>query len=562
MKFSAENVQYLKGPLDKQYQILEEQNFILLSKIAKINIDQLRRVSIEKFQSISSNDFMQIKGLNRMESNEIYNQLAEQNLIDQQIGKLLTNNLQTIQFSKYEIYNQHIIAILKYQCLYQSQILDLLNQIDSQENSTNNLTLSHDLHKNLLYDLETAFIIKPVYYNASCIDVSLFDSILTKDYSEKLEKLIKQICHIDKDKEIAKSVAKSLENTIGKLHYLSKANSHLNDFKENFNSNEQFEYIQEFDIFRINGLDHLMNIKEKKWTWNTWLSSGTILLFGCLEIIVGVYLELYTAGLGTHIATGLISEGLNDIIYAGLALKNGYFNWNDYFVNKIRSISITVATLGVSAVISPGVRYSRFGSKIFGNNQYLSRLTGKSLLKQVGQNSMENVTINIHKQVWCRIGNKVVEGLAFAATNAGISYLSEKILKHHCGRIIDQLFINIRQSIEQKKQDIHQLIQQISRMHGLDLTRKFLEDISQSHNAKLWYHQALEYCKTIARIVSNGISNALKKNNYANTSNNSTKIFTLLTSILAPILKTTPYIKTMIEIDRTTKKFLDDKMKA
>ncbi|CAF1008776.1 unnamed protein product [Didymodactylos carnosus] len=304
-----------------------------------------------------------------MESNEIYNQLAQQNLIDQQTGKLLTNNLQTIQFSKYEIYNQRIIAILKYQCLYQSQILDLLNQIDSQENSMNNLTLSHNLHKNLIYDLETAFIIKPVYYNASCIDVSLFDSILTKDYSAKLEKLIKQICHIDK--KIAKSVAKSLKNTIGKLHYLSKENFHLNDFKENFNSNEQFEYVQEFDIFRINGLDHLRNIEEKKWTWNMWLSSGTMLLFGCLEIIGGVYLELYTAGLGTHIAAGLISEGLNDIIYASLAMKNGYFNWNDYFVNKIQSVSITVATLGVSAVISRGIRYSCFGSKIFGNDQYL-----------------------------------------------------------------------------------------------------------------------------------------------------------------------------------------------
>ncbi|CAF3355312.1 unnamed protein product [Rotaria socialis] len=558
MKFSTENIQCLEGPLDKQYQILEEQNFILLSKIAEINIDQLRKVSIEKFQSISPNDFMQIKGLNRTESKEIYDQLAQQNLIDQQTGKLRTNNLQTIQFSKYEIYNQRIIAILKYQCLYQSQILDLLNQIDSQENSMNNLTLSRDLHKNLLYDLETAFIIKPVYYDASCIDVSLFDSILTKDYSEKLEKLIEQICHIDK--KIAKSVAKSLESTIGKLHYLSKANAHLNDFKENFNSNEQFEYIQEFDIFRINGLDHLMNTEEKKWTWNMWLSSGTILLFGCLEIIGGVYLELYTAGLGTHIAAGLISEGLNDIIYAGSAMKNGCFNWNDYFVNKIRSVSITVATLGVSAVISRGIRYSRFGSKIFGNNQYLSRLTGKSLLKQVGQNSMKNVTINIHKQVWCRVGKKLVEGLAFGATNAGISYLSEKILKHHCGRIVDELFINIRQSIEKKKQDMHQFIQQIARMHGLDVTRKFLEDISQSHNAKLWYQKALEYFKIIARIVSNGISNGLKKINYANPSNNSTTIFTLLTSILGPIMKTAPYIKTMIEIDRTTKNFLDDKI--
>ncbi|CAF1008756.1 unnamed protein product [Didymodactylos carnosus] len=136
---------------------------------------------------------------------------------------------------------------------------------------------------------------------------------------------------------------------------------------------------------------------------------------------------------------------------------------------------------------------------------------------------MKNVTINIHKQVWCRVGKKLVEGLAFGATYAGISYLSEKILKHHCGRIVDELFINIRQSIEEEKQDIYQFIQQIARMHGLDLTRKFLEDISQSNNAKLWYQKALEYFKSIARIVFNGISNALKKNNYANPSNNSTK---------------------------------------
>ncbi|CAF4289846.1 unnamed protein product [Rotaria sordida] len=90
------------------------------------------------------------------------------------------------------------------------------------------------------------------------------------------------------------------------------------------------------------------------------ISTAFIFILGIAQIVGDVYLELYSLGIGTHIAAGLISEGLSDIFYAISAAKSGYFSWSDYAVHKIKSILITIATTGFAALLSKGIRLSCF----------------------------------------------------------------------------------------------------------------------------------------------------------------------------------------------------------
>ncbi|CAF1516011.1 unnamed protein product, partial [Rotaria sordida] len=85
-------------------------------------------------------------------------------------------------------------------------------------------------------------------------------------------------------------------------------------------------------------------------------------------------------GIGTHIAAGLISEGFSDIFYAISAAKSGYFSWSDYAVHKIKSILITIATTSFAALLSKGIRFSRFGSMLVSDTGKLSQLFGSKLL--------------------------------------------------------------------------------------------------------------------------------------------------------------------------------------
>ena len=242
IKFDTENLKYAYKSIDEKYQILEKQKLILSNKIATINIDNLRNKPIGKFQSVTSKDFVQIEGLNADESKEIYNQLVEQSIIDKETGILLKYDFRKLKLGKYQIYDQRVISIVKCQCLYKLQILELLAQIDAKDIDHINLSLPSNLHQELLYDLESTLIVKPVYYNYKTIDVGIFDKLLFRDYSSKLEQLIQKTCNTEE--KISKSITKSLSNTIGKLNYLSKPDSYLNEIEQNFDGNEKFQHIR------------------------------------------------------------------------------------------------------------------------------------------------------------------------------------------------------------------------------------------------------------------------------------------------------------------------------
>ena len=291
-----------------------------------------------------------------------------------------------------------------------------------------------------------------------------------------------------------------------------------------------------------------------------WLSTAAIFIFGFAQIVAGVFLELYSMGIGTHVASGLISEGINDIFYAINAARSGYFSWSDYLVHKIRSIMFTILTMGIAALIARGVRYSHFGSKLVGNTGGLSQLSGQKLLDAAGKTSMEGVKNNVMKKVWCRIGLKLTEGVAFGLTSAGISYISEKLFKDYCGKIINELFLNTRKAINDKKNQIKEALKKIYQEYGPTLTQKWLAEIHQPNDTDTWYGKVFEWIKKIASLVSGGISQALTKMSQANSSSNIVSMGAKLTSVFNKIIKGSTYAKAIGSICIETKCFLNDKI--
>ncbi|CAF1625165.1 unnamed protein product, partial [Didymodactylos carnosus] len=264
---NVENIKYVYktcaiNNVDKNLKIYEEQKLILSNKMATINIEKLQNLStIGKFDSIKSNDFMKIENLNENESNEIFQLLFEQNIITID-GLLLTNNLEKLNLKKYEIYKQRIISILNCQCLYKIQILELLEKMNLEkfDNDNIHLTLENNLHKQLMYDLESSLILRPICFNHKIVEVSFCDKMIARNYEDKLEKFLIENSNIGENKDIYKSLTKSLQTTIGKLNFLLKPNSYLNDIKEKFNENEKFEHLEELELFKINSLDQIIGI--------------------------------------------------------------------------------------------------------------------------------------------------------------------------------------------------------------------------------------------------------------------------------------------------------------
>ncbi|CAF0891179.1 unnamed protein product [Didymodactylos carnosus] len=338
-------------------------------------------------------------------------------------------------------------------------------------------------------------------------------------------------------------------------------NSYLNGIKEKFNENEKFEHLEELELFKINSLDQIIGIEEKKYTLQMWLNIGVIFVFSVLQIIGGAILELYSVGIGTHIAAGLISEGISDIFYTFSAAKSGYFNRSDYFIHKIKSIMITIATVAIAGLIAKGVRYSRFGSKLVGNTGNLSKLSGKKLLDAASKEGLHGVKNNVLKKVWCCVGIKISQGVTFGLVNAGVSFLSDKLLKGYCSKIISELFTKTRESIEEKKKQIYKSLKNIYEKFGRQKTEKWLSEINETFNSDKWYDRAYEWLITLANTIVSGISNGINKIKQATGDNDSNYKTALFITVYNAVMKGTAYAKAIYNVKSQTENFIGDIIK-
>ena len=91
-----------------------------------------------------------------------------------------------------------------------------------------------------------------------------------------------------------------------------------------------------------------------------------IFILGMVQLIIGVAVMVGSLGFGTFVASGLISEGIGDMMFALESAYTGYFSWKSYAIHKAISLAFTVITCGVGAYFSRGAKFSKFGYKIGG----------------------------------------------------------------------------------------------------------------------------------------------------------------------------------------------------
>lgn len=145
--------------------------------------------------------------------------------------------------------------------------------------------------------------------------------------------------------QYVEKVVNLLGDCAGKLKSLADFKTEWKPIEEYFT---QSTYPNPREIFNFQKM-HLgrvlcLELQRPFWDWNIFL----LAMFGLVQIIAGVTLGVFTAGLGSQVALGLIALGISDIVYAiQTKWNNSEINWGSYAKQKGIAVALTVLCFGV-----------------------------------------------------------------------------------------------------------------------------------------------------------------------------------------------------------------------
>ena len=121
---------------------------------------------------------------------------------------------------------------------------------------------------------------------------------------------------------------------------------------------------QTLTFFSVWHMDSFLTIKQvpAKRKWFDWKAFACAMI-GVAQVIAGAALVAFTAGICSQIGLGLITEGINDMVYATIAGLTGTFSWKDWAIQKVVSLSISLLTGGIGMLSSGGA--AKLGSPSF-----------------------------------------------------------------------------------------------------------------------------------------------------------------------------------------------------
>ena len=191
----------------------------------------------------------------------------------------------------------------------------------------------------------------------------------------------------------------------------------------------------------------------------------SIFIIGMLQLILGVVVMVYSMGSGTFLASGLISEGIGDMMFALESAYTGYFSWKSYAIHKAISLAFTVITCGVGAYFSRGAKFSKFGYKIGG--EYFKKLSGRKLVEK----GLGNVLL---KQAAFYCGKKVVKTVALSAGNFALKKISEQLQKSLIDQICEKTIMDL--DFSDSSQQIKTLCDQV----GIEKAEEILQQVTEN----------------------------------------------------------------------------------
>ena len=332
--------------------------------------------------------------------------------------------------------------------------------------------------------------------------VDILDSVdfLTGDQ----RKAVKEFVHLMlKLRDSASFIASTLRNQQSSILELDTPEITLKKLADVFDESIQ-EKGDVLGWFSDNQCDLIIELAEQKWSWKSIFTAISVIAIGVAQIVLGAVLLLVSAGSGSFVANGLISEGVSDMIFGIEGLVRGHCNWSQYWDHKIMSIAITVATAGLGAIFARGKEASRYAYKAFGNaSKQLAASTGKQTGRSFG------------KVMAKQVGKKITKKVAGAVADASINLACEAIVDE-MSQAVDNLSDCIISSFDTMCQD-KDLQEQLSiflKKEDPEKAEKYLHQIflhvSQQNTFLEIWDDIENKVKTGAGVVTQAHGNASK----------------------------------------------------
>lgn len=340
----------------EKYLLFKIYGVLSTNRTATIVPEKFESVTFSFYDKITINDFY-CEDIFENKAKLILDQLVKTNILqidNDKCYRLKVQQLNAVQLLNNEIYENAVDAILEkcfnYRCAFNS----IVNQLKTKSPMIQ-IPLLINPHNNVMNELIRNNIIKP-YRIKKRIDIEskikdiferpntipVFDYVC-KQYQKlsgveetDLAKTIKRILKKDSLSidEFISSISYNLQYLSGSINVLEAPDSFFYSITEYIQKGDFSNYLEMY-VFKLHCLDDLIRFNEKQYTWKMIIWTSAIFLFGVAQIIIGAFIESYSAGLFTHVAGALISEGFSDIMYAMGALHSGYFSLKQYANYKV-----------------------------------------------------------------------------------------------------------------------------------------------------------------------------------------------------------------------------------
>lgn len=196
-----------------------------------------------------------------------------------------------------------------------------------------------------------------------------------------------------------------------------------------------------------NGLDTLFTLTEKKPT--PWWGIVGVGMLGIVQIATGVFITATTAGI---LGTGLISEGVGDMIHAVRSAISSQFSWEDWSIQKAINLAVSIVSAGWQA-IKDGCKAVKDTIKGATIATTLTTELGKEVV--VSQVAQELRTEGL-KMATQQLGLALSKGIAKECISTMVNYgMDQTLMKKIEKQIEQQVEAVIMQALEED-----QLVQQ------------------------------------------------------------------------------------------------------
>jgi len=328
------------------------------------------------------------------------------------------------------VYQEATINLIKSKFAYRLALDSLVKNLKFFEPDTNiYIHLHTNPHRRLLNELIDKMIIEQPkankdkidqieeflknikiddFYKIAGLELSTPHDELTQSILQNNRKIIVQ--NADKVKENLKNCIQPLLN-----EELEVIEIILEPIDKSLPENQFVPFV------RSKGLGWIIKVQQKLYSWTFFLRFIYVVLIGIAQVLVGAALMVLFGQ--TMIGSAFIGEGVGDLIFALLSLKDGYFTWNDYWNHKKESLIITGITFGVAASFKVAKWLYKVGKNATAAAKTAFNMTVKECCKYGGLAGVKEVGKNVLRVAVTTCGSALVK----AGINYGVSMVIEYV---------------------------------------------------------------------------------------------------------------------------------------